>query len=543
MLTGPALLRRICLVISMALAAPAFAADGSADGPGDLPPAGTASLFDRLVQAEGGAPFPFERMIAAVQAFGRDATPVMVPSGRSLVRHVNDFAAPRILIAATGAPDPASADRLPPLDGRLFVAYSEPLAQLEVLSWNPDAGRFEFQLVENYRPGAAPETFYARRAFCMTCHQDGGPIFPARPWRESNAHAGVADAIRLARGGGGEAYEGAPLRIRLADVEAFDSAVAAGAGLLAAEAVWRSGCGGGAPASADCRRALLAEAVAFAAAPNRFDPAGEATKALAATLGPLWPKAGVPAPDGRILDRDPFTEGEPGWFGRQLIWLGLADDGDAMPPELDPRLPRPAARTPLPLAEAAPTVAAVFAAADRRALRRASGGDRDRIRAAVDRAPADLFADRPVSRPALLKAMLEALGAAAERAPRDVAILPEPRLAAPPPLSIAAGDGLDAFARYCFACHRGSPIARLDIMGGATADEVWDNVLKAANLAASLDWERADAALASGARPAVPLMPPPGSPEHRAFEADRAAGADPLAAMRRAIVQRGGRLR
>jgi hypothetical protein len=70
---------------------------------------------------------------------------------------------------------------------------------LEVISYNEAAGRFEFQLVKDYRAGGRPQVFYANRNICYACHQNGAPIFSRALWDETNANPAIAARL-TARG-------------------------------------------------------------------------------------------------------------------------------------------------------------------------------------------------------------------------------------------------------------------------------------------------------------------------------------------------------
>lgn len=163
-LVGHALL--LCLVIGGGVAAaPTYVTDPGSPGP-DLPPAGR-SLFDRLTIADGRQqiPFPFDALVRHLasgldsgQAYlGRAVKSVLIPHGRSLQRAAaapDFFASPRIVAAFDASPIAESADwpgNL--LQDRLYIAYMPVADVLEVISYNPTLGRFEFQLVSDYREG------------------------------------------------------------------------------------------------------------------------------------------------------------------------------------------------------------------------------------------------------------------------------------------------------------------------------------------------------------------------------------------------------
>src|SRR5690606_18672159 len=73
------------------------------------------------------------------------------------------------------------------LQNRLFLGFHEVAESIEVISYNEAMGRFEFQVIEDYREGAKPRLKYAPRALCVACHQNQAPIFPEKPWSESSA--------------------------------------------------------------------------------------------------------------------------------------------------------------------------------------------------------------------------------------------------------------------------------------------------------------------------------------------------------------------
>lgn len=71
---------------------------------------------------------------------------------------------------------------------RLFIAYSEDAEQLEVISYNEDAGRFEFEIVDDFASKdktKKPSIRFANRAFCAGCHQKLTHIFPISPWNKT----------------------------------------------------------------------------------------------------------------------------------------------------------------------------------------------------------------------------------------------------------------------------------------------------------------------------------------------------------------------
>jgi hypothetical protein len=98
---------------------------------------------------------------------------VLIPLGRSLQRTAaapDFFRHPRAVVAVTGeGTGPMRAK------DRLFIGYQDTSGLLEVISFNEAAGRFEFQIVRDYRAGGTPRVSYANRNVCIACHQNHAP--------------------------------------------------------------------------------------------------------------------------------------------------------------------------------------------------------------------------------------------------------------------------------------------------------------------------------------------------------------------------------
>jgi len=80
----------------------------------------------------------------------------LIPLGRSLQRDAGApdyFRFPRVVAAADGTSKPG----ILPLKDRLFLGFHEKGAVIEVISYNDDAGRFEFQVVRDYKKGKTPQ--------------------------------------------------------------------------------------------------------------------------------------------------------------------------------------------------------------------------------------------------------------------------------------------------------------------------------------------------------------------------------------------------
>lgn len=249
-------------------AAPIWAVDPLDPGE-DSPPAGR-SLFDHLFAGEHQArgvydiPFPFEALTAHIeQRVTGSGLPtlkqLLIPRGRSLQRNAAapEFDRyPRIVVAvdtqgATGAGRNALL-----LKDRLYLGYQERAEAIEVISYNEEAGRFEFQVVRNYAPGREPKVLYARRAVCTACHQNAGPIFAERPWSETNAEPQVAGSLVVAPGG----FHGVPRRVPGEVALAIDASTDEASLHAAHQLLWREGCGGGGSGqkrAVRCRAAVL----------------------------------------------------------------------------------------------------------------------------------------------------------------------------------------------------------------------------------------------------------------------------------------------
>jgi hypothetical protein len=306
---------RLAIVLALtamaAAAEPAPAVDPR--DPGANLPAEGRSLFD-FAMMEGGrysVPFPFEALLARIarrcDTGARDGClkAVLIPLGRSLQRGAAApafFRFPRIVAAVTE--DTRAGVRL---RDRLYLGYQEKAAIVEVISYNEAAGRFEFQVVRDYRAGATPRVSYANRALCVACHQNHGPIFPRASWDETNANPKVATRLlRTAPRMHGIAVD------RGIDIpNAIDDATDRAAFFPAYQRLWREGCAS-APGPARCRAALFRAALQHRLTGGRSF--GERARGFArefaapfdAYWAARWPEGlAIGSPD--IPNRDPFA--------------------------------------------------------------------------------------------------------------------------------------------------------------------------------------------------------------------------------------------
>ncbi len=514
----------------------------------DLPPPGTRSLFDHWVAQVDGLPYPFEdlmTMLAQPHPQGTPPLQLMIPFGRSLLKGQADFAAPRILVATDfeAANTPANLGLLP--RGQLFLGFTEQADEIEVISYNEAAGRFEFQLVQDYRADGRPRIVYARRAICLTCHQGGGPIFPQRPWNETNAHPAIGERIRAAQPDLRADYRNVPATLPLSAPERFDELADTGLFLPVTQAVWISGCG--LTADGDpCRRHLLNEALRYAWDPGGYDPTSGHAQALVTAQRRDWPPGGIPVPDGDLRNRDPLA-GHTGLLGRlRGLFVDIGPRGGArsnedlaafealpkLPSALDPLSPRPPRRQlQAEDLDGVYGLARLFSSDDLAALEHHSKGRFDAVETALATLPPETFAAAPVSRVTVMQALLPALGGTAPGyCCRDTAALSPPQPVGVPPLAIGAGSVLLHFETYCFACHRGNPAARLDFMSGDSEAEVLARIADTPAIRDALDWARY-----AGTDKAALLMPPADAPQHARMLAAPDGGAAKRAAMREAV--------
>ncbi|WP_249115678.1 hypothetical protein [Azoarcus sp. L1K30] len=284
-----------------------------------LPPVGQ-SLFDRLMADEApGAPdvpFPFAALLQrlATRLDSEEASGglsvVLIPLGRSLQRHaagdVDAFRYPRVVVAATGEPPPHAAPGHAYLRDRLYIAYHEKAAALEVISYNEDAARFEFQLVRDYREGGRPRTGYANRTLCLACHHDGAPIFSRQSWDETSANPVIA--ARLAATG--RSFYGVRWRHGVDVPDAIDAATKRAGLLPIAQQIWRDGCETDSRAATiACRAEALRQALHYRlTGDTAFSAATEHTllAPLRANWRRRWPD-GLPIPDPQLPNRQPFA--------------------------------------------------------------------------------------------------------------------------------------------------------------------------------------------------------------------------------------------
>ncbi len=279
----------------------------------DLPPVGR-SLFDHLMTVERNGTRAYEfptsfaqlrqRIEAQVQREAGASVPglkqVLIPLGRSLQRMAAApafFESPRIVLAVDEGPvaNPGSAGML--LKDRLYLGYQARSDVVEVISYNEAAGRFEFQLLKDFRPGATPRLVYANRRLCTSCHQNGGPIFSRPTWDETNANPKVAALLGVRA----RAFQGVEVERGVDVPNAIDDATDRANLLSAYQTVWRDGCGD----AVECRAALFVAALQYRLSGLRQFEHASMTKLLDNARA-RWP-GGLALPNPDIPNRDPLA--------------------------------------------------------------------------------------------------------------------------------------------------------------------------------------------------------------------------------------------
>jgi hypothetical protein len=335
-----------------------WAIDPTAPGP-DLPPAGR-SLFDHLIADRSASgyriAFPFwtfvdrirERLAQQEYAGGTRAT--LIPMGRSLQRAAavpNFFLYPRAVVAITGEPLTTAHDAGMLLKDRLYIGYVESTNTLEVISYNETAGRFEFQLVKDYREGGQPKVFYANRAICTACHQNQAPIFSQPVWSETTANGRVATLL-----GARLAALQLPRQSNLDFPDDINKAAVRSNAIPALQRAWQDGCSDAADRarSRRCRAAAFTAVLQYGLTGERdFDTksAGYGTDFVATAIDAWrtrWP-AGLLVPQSDLQDRNPLGGTSTAYGGGSdeaaFNWAEAAH----VPASLDPLNPRPPRET------------------------------------------------------------------------------------------------------------------------------------------------------------------------------------------------------
>lgn len=491
----------------------------------DLPPQGTRSLFDHMIAQNNGLPYPFSKLITLLKEQnpqGAEPITLLIPHGRSLLKGQADDKHPRIVVAADFAQANAPAGLGLNTHGLLFLGFVENAHEIEVLSYNEAAGRFEFQLVQNYCQGCVPRIVYARRAICTTCHQGGTPIFSQRPWNETNGQQSTAAAIAAARGNH-QAYENVALQQPLANSERFDQLTDVGNFYQVTQRLWLDGCG---LDGNQCRRQMLKLALQYADNAGGFDANSPEAHTLKQLQAKNFPKEGIVVPESDLLNRDPIgdKQGFKGWLlslvTRDIKFGEGAKDNEDLSefeklPPLHPEVDPLTIRAPKQVLTAQHIdgvygLARFFSEADVKTLAQANGHQWTNVLAKVQSLPDEVFAAKPFSRVLMMQALL---GQKRDYCCLSTAEMSPPVVSGVPPLTIKKLAQLQPFADYCFACHRGNPAQRLNFMAGETEEQVLANIQAKKEIRDALDWQRYQ-----GTDKASKLMPPRDSIQYQKLQ-------------------------
>jgi hypothetical protein len=166
---------------------------------------------------------------------------------------------PRII--ATTYPSP---EHVPDwLRSKFFVGHIKAIKNVEIISFNDEMGRFEFQIIENFGTSKA-KVYYAKRSECISCHKNEGPIFSTTNWGDifSNISGGILqyreklkmkDSLDILK----YFYPGLEASL---DSEQIDQTFLYSNKLLASQIIWNDGCvQTGYPV--ECRRQLLQSSI------------------------------------------------------------------------------------------------------------------------------------------------------------------------------------------------------------------------------------------------------------------------------------------
>lgn len=165
----------------------------------------TAALsdFDRIIRPGlGEIPPTFRAIVDKIAAAtGSEYDPAFIPMGRSLSRRATDFADPRIVVPFIFAGDKSGPDHTEiSRPNGIYLGFAKKAGTVEVISYNQQEGRFEFELIEGLGiPGQKPVVYRPERERCLGCHTVGTPIYSRMSWAETaNQNAELLDKTRKA---------------------------------------------------------------------------------------------------------------------------------------------------------------------------------------------------------------------------------------------------------------------------------------------------------------------------------------------------------
>ncbi len=292
----------------------------------NLPPVGR-SIFDHMVAKQiNGAwvydvPFPFEALLDHLKAELREGyrgptKEVLHPIGRSLHRHTASphfFRYPRAVVVVDAEMEPAEGQSGAMLRDRLYLGYQPLSESVEIIAYNEAAGRFEYQVVTDYREGGTPKITYADRGLCISCHHNHSVIYAGAPWAESNSSGNVVTLLREEA----DQFYGMPAQVPFDIPELFDEATDRTNFFSAYQLAWQEGCdaAGDFEDAVACRRDGLISTLRYRLTSRyQLTDVGDGIRdrfadTIVQSWLDLWPR-GVAIGTADLLDHDPF--GQPG---------------------------------------------------------------------------------------------------------------------------------------------------------------------------------------------------------------------------------------
>jgi hypothetical protein len=521
------------------VSASAFGAelDPTSDLPGsDRPPVGR-SLFDYLAVSDDGSKmdvvFPIEALMKRIeQRTGAKPTVTMLPRGRSLQRDHSGFDSPRLVFAFDNHGKQSAEDLGAAVKDRLYIGYAEKANQLEVISYNAAAGRFEFQIVHDYKQDGERKLAYASRGLCTKCHHNGAPIFSPNPWPETNGSGAtpndhkIADLIKQKVG---DKYHGYNVEVPRDIPYEVDNSTDRANYVIPYQKLWMEGCGGATAEAAQCRASVLQFALELAfTTPSTFSQEGEQFATLKATWEKTWPNnlgGGIQVPNPNLLPYDPlldtgtnqgFVDLGPGLTDEEKNRLQGMLANSQVPQEVDPLFQFLAPLEIWKLDSICFGKCVIyglnrfFTDDDKKLLRTVTNKDFGKVKAAIGQMLADAdgsLSNRPFRRAVVMKALLKRLG---QNVPTggmedDNPNLPAPQVdgeVQPPPTGESGG--LAKLREYCLPCHEMLPGKR-GFLQGDSDDEILEKVgAQAAEIVKRLEWTKVT--------PGQPI--PPAAPGH-----------------------------
>jgi hypothetical protein len=163
------------------------------------------SAFIKLMTKlnNGEIPYPFTNLLDSFKLDVKEGTNILfIPKGRSLVKEYADYKNPRIIVRPLGLSIDSKeiAERRKEItslginENDLFIGFAPNHKALEVISYNPKKGGYDFFIIENYEKGKIPK-IVNNPGLCLTCHQNEGPLFSRFPWNESLGDSAISAVL------------------------------------------------------------------------------------------------------------------------------------------------------------------------------------------------------------------------------------------------------------------------------------------------------------------------------------------------------------